>query len=304
MLNESEKIRFKQSTGRDGKNLAVAMGVIGIALSFPTNAADWSDTSIGWRYGTKFAEPYESNNITKNILNLTHVSGYKYGTNFFNVDMLYSNIQDPSAYGSTNGAQEIYIVYRNTIDIGKVTHSDYKFGIVKDIGATFGFDTNTKTDTGYNSKKRMLVAGPTLMIDVPGFLNVSVLELWESNAPSGWDFQTNSTYSIPRYTYKTHPMLSLAWGIPIGSSAFSFEGFMNYIAAKGRDEFGAATKPETDFDGQVMADIGMLAGGPKGTFKLGFEYQYWRNKFGNDASGPAGNGAFAKTPMIRGEYHF
>lgn len=292
------------STSKNEKVLAATMGVIGITLGIAANAAEWSDTSIGWRYGTQFAEPYESNNITKNILNLTHVSGYKYGTNFFNADMLFSNSKDPSAIGSTNGAQEVYIVYRNTLELGKITGKDYKFGIVKDVGATFGFDTNTKTDTSYNSKKRMLVLGPTLIFDVPGFLNVSVLELWESNAPSGWNFATSSTYSVARYSYKTHPMLTAAWGIPIGSSAFSFEGFVNYIASKGKDEFGADTKPETDFDGQIMADIGMLTGGPKGTFKVGFEYQYWKNKFGNDASGPAGSGAFAKTPMIRAEYHF
>jgi len=290
---------------RSARGLAATVGVIGVSLSMLGHAAEWSDTSIGWRYGTKFAEPYETNDISKNILSLTHVSGYKYGTNFFNLDMLYSDNKDPSAIGSTNGAQEVYIVYRNTVDIGKVTGREYKFGIVKDIGVTFGFDTNTKNDTGYNSMKRMLVAGPTVMIDVPGFLNVSLLELWESNAPSGWNFGPPAgTYSISRYTYKTHPMLTAAWGIPIGSSAFSFEGFMNYIASKGKDEFGADTKPETDFDGQIMADVGMLTGGPKGTFKLGLEYQYWKNKFGNDASGPAGSGAFAKTPMIRAEYHF
>ena len=34
-------------------------------------------------------------------------------------------------------------------------------------------DINTKDDAGYNSKKRMLVAGPTLMLDVPGFFNLS-----------------------------------------------------------------------------------------------------------------------------------
>ena len=38
-------------------------------------------------------------------------------------------------------------------------------------------------------------------------------------------------------------------------------------------------------------------------FKLGIEYQYWKNKFGNSAS-IAGPGSFAKTPMIRAEYHF
>ena len=68
--------------------------------------------------------------------------------------------------------------------------------------------------------------------------------------------------------------------------------------------FGADTKAETNFDGQIMLDVGSVMGGAKGTFKLGVEYQYWKNKFGNDSSGPAGSGAFAKTPMVRAEYHF
>lgn len=291
--------RARPLKGRS-KGFAAIMGAMGFSLSILANAADWSDTSIGWRYGTKFAEPYNTADISKSIVNLTHVSGYKYGTNFFNVDMLVSDNKDASNANATTGAQEVYVVYRNTVDIGKVTGSEYKFGIVKDVGATFGFDYNTKTDAGYNSKKRMLVVGPTLMIDVPGFLNVSLLALFESNAPCS----TFSNTCVPRYSYKTHPMLTAAWGIPIGSSAFSFEGFMNYIASKGQDEFGADTKPETNFDGQIMADVGMLTGGTKGTFKVGLEYQYWKNKFGNDASGPAGSGAFARTPMIRAEYHF
>jgi nucleoside-specific outer membrane channel protein Tsx len=285
---------------RSVRGLAATVGVIGVSLSMLGHAAVWSDTSISWRYGTKFAEPFEGNDISKNIVALTHVSGYKYGTNFFNVDMLMSDSKDPSNANATTGAQEAYVVYRNTVDLGTVTGKELKFGIVKDIGATFGFDWNTKTDAGYNSKKRMLVVGPTLMIDVPGFLNVSLLELWESNAPCN----TFSNTCVPRYSYKPHPMLTAAWGIPIGSSAFSFEGFMNYIASKGTDEYGGATKPETNFDGQIMADVGMLTGGPKGTFKVGLEYQYWKNKFGTDASGPAGSGAFAKTPMVRAEYHF
>ena len=82
------------------KLLALSVGAIGMTLSLLTNAADWSDTSIAWRYGTQFAEPFETNDITKHIVTLTHVSGYKYGTNFFNVDMLYSNNKDPAAIGS------------------------------------------------------------------------------------------------------------------------------------------------------------------------------------------------------------
>lgn len=263
-------------------------------------AADWSDTYIGYRTGNKFAEPFGVNDIHKNIINFSHVSGYAYGTNFFNVDLLLSDEKDPASAGSTEGAHEAYVVYRNTLDFEKLSGTPMKFGPVRGTGLTFGFDFNAKTDAGYNSKKRMLVVGPTLMFDVPGFLNLSLLLLKESNAPCS-TFGTPSC--TPRYTYKTHPMLTAAWGIPIGSLPLSFEGFMNYIAAKGTNEFGGGTKPETNLDMQVMYDVSS-AWGAKGKFKVGLEYQYWKNKFGNDHEGPAGSGAFAKTPMIRAEYHF
>ncbi len=263
-------------------------------------AADWSDTSIGLRYGNKFAEPFGASDIKKAIVDLNHVSGYKYGSNFFNADFLVSNYKDPSGAGSNNGAHEVYIVYRHTLDLEKVSGTPMAMGPIRGYGLTFGFDVNAKTDAGYNSKKRMLVLGPTMKFDVPGFFDVSLLVLRESNAP----YSTFTRTSTPRYTYKTHPMLTAAWGIGLGKdTGFSFEGFANFIASKGKNEFGGSTKAETNIDAQVMYDVGALAGA-KGKFKLGLEYQYWKNKFGNDASGPAGKGAFAKTTMIRGEYHF
>ncbi len=273
---------------------AVALGTVLGAGMTSADAAEWSDTSIGYRYGTKFREPFNNEDISKNIIDLQHVSGYKYGTNFFNVDFLMSDSNDPGPGGT--GAQEAYLVYRNTVNLSKVTGSEYKYGgIIRDFGGTFGFDWNTKNDVGYGSKKRMLVAGPTMMMDVPGFLNISVLALWESNAPVG---------ITSRYEYDTHAMLDLAWGIPIGSSPFSFQGYFDVIAPKGKDEFGGDTATETHFDAAIMLDVGQVLGGPKNTFKVGLEYEYWKNKFGNDHNGPAGDGAFAKTPMVRAEYHF
>ena len=76
-----------------------------LACGLGAQAADWSDTSIGYRYGTDFAEPKNPNKISKDILNLTHVSGYKYGTNFFNADLLMSDDKDPGGKNATNGAQ-------------------------------------------------------------------------------------------------------------------------------------------------------------------------------------------------------
>jgi nucleoside-specific outer membrane channel protein Tsx len=269
------------------------------ALAFATGmqqagAADWSDTSIGYRYGTHFAEPFNPKDITKNIVNVTHASGNKYGSDFFNVDFLESD-------GTDAQAQEAYVLYRHTFDIGAISGSTMKFGPVRGVGITAGFDWNTKNDPGYASRKHMLVAGPTLMMDVPGFLNVSLLALWESNAP----YNTFTHTGVSRYDYKVHPMLNAVWLIPLSKDVpVTFEGFANFIGTKGKDEFGGDTARETNIDMQVMYDMSGMVGAGKNTFKVGLEYQYWKNKFGNNASGPAGSGAFAKTPMIRAEYHF
>lgn len=274
-----------------------------LALQVGTaSAAEWSDTYIGYRYGRDFAEPFGASDITKNIVNLGHASGYKYGTNFLNVDLLLSDRKDPAAPNSSTGAQEIYMVYRNTLDLSKVVGKDLGWGPFRSYGITAGFDANSKNDAGYNSAKRMLVAGPTVMFDVPGFLNVSVLELWESNAP-------NNKYTgvqTSRYSYDPHPMLTAAWGIPfsLGPVALSFEGFANFIASKGENEFGGGTSPETNIDAQIMYDVAPITGLAKNTLKVGLEYQYWHNKFGNGHTGAAGAGAFARTPMVRAEYHF
>ena len=216
-----------------------SIAIAAFACSVCVHAADWSDTSIGYRYGTQFAEPVNANAIAKDIINLNHVSGYKYGSNFFNADLLMSDDKDPGGKNATSGAQEVYVVYRHTLDLGKVTGSSYAMGPVRGVGLVGGFDWNTKNDAGYNSKKRMLVAGPSLMLDVPGFLNVALLGLWESNAP----FSTITSVSVPRYNYSPHPMVSLTWGVPLAftNMPLAFEGFANFIASKGKNEYGSDT---------------------------------------------------------------
>ena len=76
------------------RHIAAADGLLSCALA--AQAADWSDTSIGFRTGNDFAEPFNANTIHKDIFNLNHVSGYKYGSNFFNADLLLSDSNDPA----------------------------------------------------------------------------------------------------------------------------------------------------------------------------------------------------------------
>ena len=286
------------------RSLLCACAIAALAaaeLPSAANAADWSDTSLSVRGGSKFAEPYDNNadgsrkDISKTIVGLTHASGYKYGTNFFNIDILLSSTADPGdGIAGNPGAQEVYAVYRNTLDIGKVRGAPLSFGPVRSVGLTGGIDLNTKNDA-YASKKRMFVLGPTLLMDVPGFLNISALLFDESNAPKAIS---------SRYHYKTHGALEADWSTPL-SDLFSFNGYALYIASKGTNEFGGPTAPETHVDMSLMFDAGAAMSGPKHTFLVGVEYEYWRNKFGNPTTTPgAGPGATARTPMIRAEYHF
>lgn len=264
-------------------------------------AADWSDTSLSFRTGNRFQEPFNPQAISKNIFALTHASGYQYGSNFFNVDFLQSDSKDPASLTQNSGAQEAYVVYRHTLDLGKITGKNMQFGAVRGVGITAGFDWNTKNDVGYNSRKRMLVLGPSLMWEVPGFLNTSLVLLQESNAPSGAFPPISNVKS--RYHYKTHPMLTMSWGIGL-SEQISFEGYANFIANKGSNEVGQQTGAETNIDMQLMWDVSHLMGSKPKTFKLGVEYQYWNNKFGNTDAITHGNGYRANSPMLRAEYHF
>lgn len=281
-----------------------------LAASGAAGAADWSDTAISWRYGTRFREPVNPSDIKKHIFALTHASAYQYGSNYFNLDLLQSDRNDPASLTQDEGAQEAYIVYRHTLDIGALRGTPIQYGKIKGLGLVLGFDWNTKNDVGYNSRKRMLVAGPTLMWDmrvgdVPGFLSTGILLIRESNAPSG-AFPPISQVN-GRYTYDTHAMFSASWGIPIPDSwapGWSFEGYLNYIGAKGLDEVGNPTGAETNLDMQLMYDIGSRFGQPKNRFRVGVEYQFWNNKFGNTAATTGNRGQRASTPMVRAEYHF
>jgi nucleoside-specific outer membrane channel protein Tsx len=269
--------------------------------SSAARAVDWSDAILSWRIGNKFAEPFNPLDIRKNIFAFTYASGYKYGTNYFNVDLLQSDSNDPGSLVQRAGAHEAYGLIRSLLDIGKVRGEDMSYGAISGVGITIGYDWNTKNDVSYNSRKRMLVLGPSLMWKTPGFVTTSLLLLHESNAPSGAFPPISEVTS--RYTYRLHPMLSVVWAVPLGDR-FQFEGFANLIAAKGRDEVGNLTGVETNLDMQVMYDIGAQLGNPKNIFRIGFEYQYWNNKFGNTSSTTGGRGQRASTPMIRADMRF
>lgn len=278
-----------------------------------TSAADWSDTYFGYRYGTQYREPYNPNDISKNIFSLTHASGYKYGSNFFNVDMLKSNNSD-LASGGGGGAQEVYVVYRTTLSGSAIFGTPLKFGgVIRDIGLTGGFDYNAKDDQ-FSARVYKWALGPKISFDVPGFLDMAVV--WRSEHNHNWyatypGFGTagcepaNTPSCNPNIRFKDTAALEMAWLIPfpIAGVPMKFQGFLDYIGAKGPDGQNVGTHPELLTEMSVMVDIGSFAG-HKDTVFAGIGYQYWHNKFGNVADNDPTGGSKASVPQFEFEWHF
>ena len=290
--------------------LASGLAVAAAALMGSTGGAaagdgiiQWSDTFIGIRYGTTFAEPANDHDVEKGIIQGQHVSGWTYGQNFVNIDVLLDLEEtDEAQKDGGGGAREIYAVFREKLSSTKIFGTSYG-GIIRDIGLTFGGDLSYKDDA-FNARVRKFVIGPTIDFEVPGFLSVGVLLGTEHNH-NGIGLAFGVPGVDPSVDFDPTWRIETAWGLPIPVDIgvpMSFEGFMNIIGPKGEDGFGNDTVYEVLLDAAIMFDVGAPAGTPK-TFMVGFGYQWWKNKFGNDPDLTT-VGTEASVPQFVAQFHF
>lgn len=268
---------------------------LAVSAAPQVSAATWSDTYVGYRYGSDFTEPFNKNDIEKHILQLTHASGYAYGQNFFNLDLLQSDNMDQAngdTRGEGDGAFEAYLTYRHQLHLGKVLDKDLSFGPVKEVALSAGFDLNTK-NTAVAPRKQLLLVGPTLKFAVPkGFLDFSIFYAHERNHNG-----TKPTAAERDITFDDYTVYNLAWGLPFqaGPVPMKFQGFANYNTAKGKGtDYEILARPS------LMVDVGQLAFNKSNTLWAGVGYEYWDNKFG--INGQAGVDTDA--PTFNLEWHF
>jgi hypothetical protein len=280
------------------RGVAIAgLSVLAAATATDALAFDWSDTSLSYRYGWQFKEPGVANgeDIVKNILNLSHADGYKYGSNFVSIDILKSGSNDP-ANNSTVGAVELYGVFRTVLSGSKVFDTTaLTFGPIKDIGLELGSDLETK-NTAFAPEKRAIVIGPQFAIAIPqGFWNISIhlYHEWNNNGIVGKPVDFNTTAEA-----------ETAWAYPfvVGPVPLVFTGFLNIIAPKGRDGFGDQTRTEILAHPKIMVDVGQMAMEVPNKVLVGVGYEYWLNKFGDPPDTTVGTQQNAL--FFEGQYHF
>ena len=223
----------------------------------PAAAEDWSNTELHIQYGNldipTFAGGGDSDHL---IYTLQHAGGWKYGDNFFFVDVLDaddSGFQDFDIYGE----------WYTNFSLGKSKGKPVGGGIIKDIGLILGF--NWAADA--NVKKYL--PGVRLSLDLPGFAfaNVDITAYIDDSegAASGGAPKEDDSF-----------MVDFNWARPfkIGESDFSIEGHIEYI--DGRDnECGG------DVESWILAQP-QFRWYVRENIALGIEYQYWMNKLGDE----------------------
>jgi hypothetical protein len=301
-----------------------AGAIMASVLAIPQAHAQftYSDTSMSYEWGPKYTDPGSASHFDKMQLFFTHADGYKYGENFFNVDVLFSNNKDPSGdtvvgtpTDSPNGSTEIFIVDRHDISMNAVTGTEmFKYGdIVRDLRFEFGANIGTQ-DTQFSESLKAFMVGPSVALGVPGgngFWNVAlhIYKEWNSNGFGGGCGVANGVLACQQTGVNFDPTwhLETAWGVPfhVIGTRFKFEGVISVTGPKGKNGGNIQTQTEMFSKYKIKYDLGNLVLQKEHLFEVGFGVQYWIDKFGNPDSGPnklPGSSEF--TPFVEASVYF
>jgi hypothetical protein len=270
-----------------------------------------------------------SNAFNKFVGTATHFDVWAYGTNFFNIDVLKSDKNNPvndKFLPGAAGAVEVYAFERSTLGLNQLTNSKmFSSFLFKNIEFEFGGDINTEND-GLGPQKRDIVLGAQFDLNLPGTVNFSVLAYKEWNNNNYWivpglysgerEFQW-----IPRLELLiSEPLTFLPW--PVSWRNFTGVNFpkgtgisqaqLNLVCGNpcsGTNPASAFTKTEVFEDNRIILDASKLWFDKPGVWELYAGFRYWYNKFGTDHNAPlfaqiAPGTAVESTAYIGTTFHF
>lgn len=243
--------------------LAIFTLMVTLFFSYSCLAEDWSTIEIHYLNGTldtpEFAGGGDENT---EIWTLQYAGGWKYGDNFFFVDLLESG-------DTVFNNSDAYLEWYTNFSLGKITGEKVEFGPVRDIGIIFGI--NYAADE--NVKKYL--PGVRFSLDLPGFAfaNLDVTAYLDDSAAVGHGGAPSEDDSF---------MIDFNWAYPfsVGNQDFSIEGHIEYIGERD-NELGDTVEAHVLAQPQFRWDAGKAwFDAPQHLF-VGIEYQYWHNKLGD-----------------------
>ena len=242
-------------------------------MSTSASAEIWGNTEVQLQALGELERVGTGGTADTTIITFQHAGGWEYGDNFFFVD--HSQYSGKNGY---NDSAEMYGEWYSNFSLGAITGSEIKFGPVKDIGVIAGFNWAPEVDSWW------FLPGVRFDLDLPGFA-FAHLDITAYQHQSGGSADSAAFTVIDE---DNSYMIDFNWAYPfkIGSTSWSLEGHIEYI--DGRDQvtnFGSGElESHILAQPQLRFDLGEAMGNEAGNLFVGIEYQYWKNKLGEDGT--------------------
>jgi nucleoside-specific outer membrane channel protein Tsx len=225
--------------------------LIGILSFFALSlgAATFSTANIQYLTGKNYSVGSDSQDLTKkNIVTFEYASAWKYGDNFFFIDLT------APFETSSSDHQELYGEWHPRFSLNRWFNLSEK-SLIKNISTAFEMNFGRSS---YGAT-RALLYGLGFDFNLPGFAFFNINIFIRENKDSG-----KQTFQLSPY-----------WLFPfsIGQQNFEFNGFLDYETADGNRFANYLFSP------QLLWDLGNIWG-KKGMIYIGLEYNKWHNMYG------------------------
>ena len=231
-----------------------------LATGAHAGSADFATTNIQYLHGAHYADFNPNGGFSHgdeaSIITLEHFDAWKYGDNFFFVDITNPD-GEGDGFGTTGKASGSYYgEISPRLSIGKIFFDrELSWGLIKDVLFT------STLEVPESPVKQTWLYGAAVDLNLPGFQFFQVNWYIRDPQESGID---------------TGQQITLAWGAPfkIGPVPMLFEGFLDYAWGVDPLKDNIITAP------RLLVDVGDLMGFGAGKLQAGVEWQMWHNKFG------------------------
>lgn len=233
-------------------SLLLAGGLLATGTTLAGDLLQWQTNSITYLYGKNF----KVNPQVQQTFTFEHADGWKYGDNFIFFDRIFYNGKNDAG----NGPNTYYGEITPRLSFGKILKRKLEFGPVKDVLLAMTYEFGEGDTEAY-------LIGPGFDLAVPGFdwFQINFYHRTTDGGRPGDD------------VWQITPVWS--YTIPVGSSDVLIDGYMDWVVDNDVNSRGTY-QANLHFNPQVKYDLGKALKLGEKQLYVGFEYDYWKNKYG------------------------
>ena len=258
-------------------NIVATTAIASALLATNVSGEIWSNTEVQLQAFGELERVGTGGTADTTIITFQHAGGWEYGDNFFFVDHSRYSVNDDANF-PVEDSSEFYGEWYSNFSLGAISGNDMSFGIVKDLGIVAGTNFAPEVDSMW------ILPGVRFSLDLPGFAFAQI-------DVTGYMHQGGGDANSSVFTVVDEDssfMVDFAWAYPfkVGSTSWSIEGHLEYIDGRTQTNNFGTTELESWilFQPQVRLDLGEALGNSAGKLFVGIEYQYWKNKLGEDGT--------------------